>query len=274
MNELRPQPDCKGYSGRKGYWLLAGLTGGLLALCAFFDLQIAHAAFQPESEFGHFLHKFGECPGHALILYSAGVYLLLGRHLIIRLLMILPFCLEIWIFVAKHPPIHSFSEGALVSFLVLFPLAIILYTRRFTTNAEMSRSAALVVLAGVLHPIILVQILKKLWGRVRFDDLVEGETQFTPWYLPQGFTDHHSFPSGHTAMGILACFLVLYFPSHLRKLAFLPLFAWAMAVAASRVILGAHYVSDVIFSLFIGLTLLLCFSQLSGDKNAPDQSRS
>ena len=252
-------------TGAWKYGGLAALTLGLLALCARFDLEIAWAVYEPESRFGLFLRKFGEYPGHALILFSAGVSLLYGRQLVIRLLMGLLIFLEIYFFIEKYHPVGSFTEGVVVSFLILFPLAAILIARRYMPRAAMARSAALVVLAGVLHPLFLVQIVKKLWGRVRFDDLEEGASQFTPWYLPQGINDHHSFPSGHSAMGIMACFLVLYFPSHLRVVAFLPLFAWAIAVAASRVILGAHYASDVIFSLSVGLGLLLFFHRISDE---------
>lgn len=266
MKALPPQSDRDISLRKKGYWILAGLTLGLLVVCGLFDLQIARAAYDPESRFGLLLRKFGEYPGHALILFSAGVYLLYGRNLILRLLMLLPFCLEIYIFIKKHHPVASITEGVFVWFLLLFPLAAILYARRSATKAVMARSAGLVVLAGVLHPLVLVQILKKLWGRARFNNLEEGVTDFTPWYLPQGINDHHSFPSGHTAMGIMVCFLVLYFPPRLRGIVLLPLIVWAIAVAASRVILGAHYASDVVFSLSTGLGLLYFFNRFAVDK--------
>ncbi|MDF1741143.1 MAG: phosphatase PAP2 family protein [Verrucomicrobiales bacterium] len=266
MKALPPRPGRDISLEKKGYWILAGLTLGLLVLCGLFDLQIARAAYEPESRFGLFLRKFGEYPGHALILVSSGVYLVYGRRLAIRLLMLVPFCLEIYIFIEKHHPVASRIEGLFVWFLLLFPLAAILGAQRFMTRAAMARSAGLVVLAGVLHPLFLVQILKKLWGRARFNNLEEGVTHFTPWYLPQGINDHHSFPSGHTAMGVMACFLVLYFPPRLRAVAFVPLFAWAIAVAASRVILGAHYASDVVFSLSIGLGLLFSFHRITADQ--------
>ncbi len=263
MNEHRPQPKVRSISDRKVYWLLAGLSLVLLVFCAFFDLQIAQASYRPESRFGNFLRNFGEQPGHALILFSAGVYLWYGRNLLIRIVMLIPFCLEILILIDKYRPPGSFVEGAFVALLVLLPVVVILLFRRFMTAAGIARNSALVVLAGVLHPLFLVQILKKLWGRIRFNDLAEGALDFTPWYLPQGITGSQSFPSGHTAMGVMMCFLILYLPRHLRGPAFFPLFAWAIAVAASRVILGAHYVSDVSFSLLAGLGLLFFFNRLS-----------
>ncbi len=267
MKEIRPQPERKSLPGAWVYWGLAVVTLGVLALCAYFDLSIARATYEPDSRFGQFLREFGEYPGHSLLLFSAGVYLLYGRHLVIRLLMVLLFCLEVFIFIQKHHPAGSFIEGVVVYSLILFPFIVIVNARRYMTKAAMARNSGLVVLAGVLHPLFLVQVVKKLWGRVRFNDLEDGFAQFTPWYLPQGITDNHSFPSGHTAMGIIACFLVLYVPRRWRVVAFIPLFVWALAVAASRVVLGAHYASDVVFSLSAGLGLLFFFHRISADES-------
>ena len=61
-------------------------------------------------------------------------------------------------------------------------------------------------------------------------------------------SDHFSFPSGHT-MGafLLATLAALVFSLHV-----LPLFLWATAVGASRVILGVHFPSDILAGAIIG----------------------
>jgi undecaprenyl-diphosphatase len=59
--------------------------------------------------------------------------------------------------------------------------------------------------------------------------------------------DQHSFPSGHAARSIgLAIMLA---PSSPRAL------GWAIAVGLARVIIGAHYLSDVIAGWGIGLII-------------------
>lgn len=61
--------------------------------------------------------------------------------------------------------------------------------------------------------------------------------------------DRFSFPSGHTITAFaIAVSLGLYYPALLVGLIFC-----AFSVAASRVILGLHYMSDVIAGILIGV---------------------
>lgn len=59
-----------------------------------------------------------------------------------------------------------------------------------------------------------------------------------------------SFPSGHTLEAFaIAVALSISFP---RKKIILPVFAWAVLVAYSRMALGVHYPSDVIGGIIVG----------------------
>jgi undecaprenyl-diphosphatase len=59
-----------------------------------------------------------------------------------------------------------------------------------------------------------------------------------------------SFPSGHTLeVFALATAISLAFP---KKKLILPIFAWALLVAYSRMALGVHYPSDVLVGMIIG----------------------
>ena len=85
-------------------------------------------------------------------------------------------------------------------------------------------------------------ILKRLIGRER-----PCATEPHCWsiLLPP---DRFSFPSGHTITAFAIAFsLGLYYPSLLVGLIFC-----ALSVAASRVILGLHYLSDVLAGILIG----------------------
>ena len=124
--------------------------------------------------------------------------------------------------------------------------------------------AGIISLLAIINPLVLVQIMKLLWGRVRFRDLAPGFVDFSPWFLPQGITGDQSFPSGHTAIGWM--FLPLLIAVKDRKnmdvikiLFYILICGWGLFVGLSRIVIGAHYASDVLFSTMMAavITILL-----------------
>ncbi|MHA2294209.1 MAG: phosphatase PAP2 family protein, partial [Candidatus Hodarchaeales archaeon] len=92
----------------------------------------------------------------------------------------------------------------------------------------------------------------------------------TPWFSPQGITGDFSFPSGHTAMGWMLLPLVLLTREKSRKskiLALTVIIAWGLIVALGRIVIGAHYVSDVLFSSCVAFITFLLLEKhyYSGD---------
>lgn len=93
---------------------------------------------------------------------------------------------------------------------------------------------------------LLVNVLKRMIGRGRpthFDEL--GAYGFDHFTFISSFA---SFPSGHATTAGSVIMLALVFLPKWRKL----LLVVAVVFAASRVILGVHYVSDVILGLCLG----------------------
>ena len=101
---------------------------------------------------------------------------------------------------------------------------------------------------------IVVDLLKVIVGRPRPKLLfASGAYEFS--WIGLG-ADHWSFPSGHAATAAaLAAALWCLWPR--------PLLLYAVAaalVAASRVVMGAHYLSDVIMGAFIGIVVTRAIS--------------
>jgi undecaprenyl-diphosphatase len=85
-------------------------------------------------------------------------------------------------------------------------------------------------------------VMKRLFGRER---PCATESHCWATLLPP---DRFSFPSGHTMTAFAITFAVgSYYPNLLAGLIFC-----AISVAASRVILGLHYLSDVVAGILVG----------------------
>lgn len=96
------------------------------------------------------------------------------------------------------------------------------------------------------------QILKILWARPRYTEVLSGAEPFVSWLMiPRGLTFEDrlmSFPSGHSA--ITASLLsLMYFPfqsSTKRPIVQVLVSAYTLLMMISRLTLGQHYVSDVL----------------------------
>ncbi|MCZ7614548.1 MAG: phosphatase PAP2 family protein [Ignavibacteriaceae bacterium] len=161
---------------------------------------------------------------------------------------------------------------AILSAVISLIIFIFIKKKQEVTNTIAIKFAKVVVEVALFGYVICIQVVKYFWGRVRFRELDSAFSQFTPWYLPQGITGFDSFPSGHAAMGwILLPILILFSNKKvwIKNLVFIFIFFWAVALALSRVVIGAHYASDVLFGSFFIIMTFLMFS-----KNRFDNARS
>ncbi|AUG28862.1 MULTISPECIES: phosphatase PAP2 family protein [Microbacterium] len=99
------------------------------------------------------------------------------------------------------------------------------------------RGALFVVVASV-GSVALVQLLKALFGRARPEDMIV-------------FSDHGSFPSGHTGnAATVATIAVILFP---RVAVAVVGGAWVFAMAFSRTQVHAHWLSDTVGGALVGV---------------------
>ncbi|PKN05735.1 MAG: phosphatase PAP2 family protein [Deltaproteobacteria bacterium HGW-Deltaproteobacteria-9] len=143
------------------------------------------------------------------------------------------------------------STGYLVGFAVLF--VFFKYFRRRPIAAH----RALFLFTAVALSGVIINLIKPLVGRMRPKLLFEANLYgFDPFRI--GY-EYNSFPSGHaTTVFALATALALFFPRWR-----LPLVGFAVVVGVSRIVVGAHYLSDVMAGAYVGLMtvfllVLLC----------------
>ena len=127
---------------------------------------------------------------------------------------------------------------------------------------------------GIITAILLVNALKAPMGRMRYRamNVVGDFSGFRRWYVPGGQPDKawmkatfgtsdafKSFPSGHTRAAAASFYLIALADclgvTDKKKRAALWCFAAAftVAVAVSRIVVGAHFLSDVLVGGAIGL---------------------
>ena len=146
-------------------------------------------------------------------------------------------------------------------------------------NIRKQLSFAVIVLFVAAASQLVAQGIKLIDQRVRYRAICAmgdgGETYFTPWYKLNGKPESFkvlidsfgkdsvkSFPSGHTTAAGIA-FTLMALPYTFKtyndkggKIVFFAIsFACVVLVAYARVLMGAHYFSDVVFGAIISYFL-------------------
>ena len=207
---------------KKSYLVAGGVTAifALLAvLFGLYDLNITLSVVHMENRFGMALEYLGVLIAPFLAMYFGTVICVyyykssntLRRipKLIAGILVVLAsICYCCYIYSALSN-LESLAAVILTGILWMVS-AVWLLMQSCDALYEQLKIAwtAVIYIAFVL---IVINLLKACWGRVRFREMENDFALFTPWYLPQGFTGHTSFPSGHTAnaasLYVITCLL-------------------------------------------------------------------
>ena len=123
-----------------------------------------------------------------------------------------------------------------------------------------ARAARFLILTLVLGPGLLVNaVLKDHWSRPRPGMVAElgGTMAFKPWWDPRGACEANcSFVSGETSSAVWLSAPALLLPAPWHYAALGGVAVYASAIAFMRLLLGGHFLSDVIFAaLFTGLVI-------------------
>lgn len=254
-------------SYKKLFYIAVSLS---LIIFAFTDLQISKFIYNPNSTFGWFFESFGELPLAIVGVFSSigmlVTYKKTGR--IIDYIHTLGFG-----FLTVY---HSFVGGMLVkvhtNISVVFTLvisvglilAVVVLIRKVPLdNYRVLRKVSIIGSVLAIAAVLVITVIKMFWGRLRFRSMQDNLELFTPWYLPQGFTtnnEYMSLPSGHSANSsviIMITLLPYLYPrlNKSRKLLFAVVVLWILCVMVSRIVVGAHFASDVTLGMTLSISM-------------------
>ena len=188
---------------------------------------------------------------------------------------------DLFKYICRHfeaPDGSAFLWGV-TAFLALFSAALTLFAVNNFSDESLKKllKFSLVTLGSIVAAVLIVQALKVPFGRMRYRAMnVLGNTSgYTRWYVPNGQPDkewmravfgtsdaYKSFPSGHTRAAAGTFYLVTLADAVGVKSKKKRALLWALgigftaAVAVSRIMVGAHFFSDVLIGGAIGF--LVC----------------
>lgn len=264
----------------------------MMVIGSVWDYPISRALYNQSNVLGLFFAAFGEYPA-ALGFAAAGAMLISARNREKRLrgvLQALAGCVLLLFGAAMAAVLPtgyldiSLGLSAVIG-IACTALAVwgILRLCRDADRGTVLRVAAVFLLV-VFADILVVNLIKIPWGRPRMRLVaVDERACFLPWWQPGtdlrdtlvaagvAAEEFKSFPSGHTA-NASALMLLCLLPRLSSKLEgkqtalFLTGFVWAALVALSRIIMGAHYMTDTMAGFAVGLISLTavcaCFPKL------------
>ncbi len=244
----------------------------LALVFAFTDLRISNALINQQSGWVRVLDIFGEHPAMIIAFASANILFSLARcektvkkvfmWVINGILMLLTGYMMVAMVIYRISESQPSSMQNIIAFVCIIIAVIIiqiLLTKVSYERLNEFRRAALISIVTVFAVNTLQNIIKPIWGRARPRELFADQSNFSPWYRPQHFPEGQSFPSGHAGNGFSALLLVLFaekYSEKSAKWAYVFGIFWGILISVSRVVIGAHFPSDVLFGGFIAISVI------------------
>jgi len=261
------------------------LVAVLLVILAFgkIDYNISLYLLNPKSIWANFFNIFGEQPafwglliGTAILFFSneKGIKALRSFSLVFGFLTSFLFVYLIIItpvrYIYEEIPENRIADNVKATVVVLSLVISILITAiapKYKDKLKKYRIHAIFLILTILTEMLLVNIMKGIWGRPRMRS-ISGFEDFRYWYeiaCPAAGQEYRSFPSGHTANAFTMMAYCVLIPEAKKikgRLLFVIAVLWGSLVAISRVVLGAHFLSDVIAGFYVTLICTYCYYRL------------
>jgi len=261
-------------------------------LGSFFDLQINAALFSNRNPFGIVMSAFGLIPGYAFIAFLGGVLFrvtLKGKQpkwlkVILYILSFVALVAAAYFSGKEFFSVNGFDIEGTGMLLLGIGISLVIDAGVFylgfrlskdNTNDKMWIIVLILTLAITIALVAGVTAIKSIMHRPRYRTIQLGIAglEFHQWWEPfkeyKSFIvgditkeEFKSFPSGHSGAAMLVPFFLMFLPLVCPKLKkhetvlFIIGCVYCGIVMFSRMLVGAHFLTDVCFG---ALLTLICF---------------
>lgn len=279
----------------KKYWplfvALCVFTGGII-VGSFYDWEINRSIFSSRNTFGIILSAFGLIPGYGLISFIGGILaanaIKYKRPIWFKIILfVLSFAglgcgtyfsaKEFFSVNGLDIPGTSMTFLSLgISLLVNAGISVFGYVAGKNIENKNAWIGVLILTAGIIIALVPgVTVLKSIFHRPRYRTVqlnIDGVTFHQWWepfknyknYITETITkeEFKSYPSGHAAASMLVPFFLYIIPYCFPKLEkaknymFLGGLAYCLMICFSRMLVGAHFLSDVSWGGMLSLIFL------------------
>jgi membrane-associated PAP2 superfamily phosphatase len=147
-----------------------------------------------------------------------------------------------------------YGVPVLSAILVLGSLAALVLAMRNPRHSVLARPAIFLLATLIIGPGLLVnEVFKEHWGRPRPRQVEQfgGDMQYQPALVPNFGASGKSFASGHASVGFVLMTAWLLVPAARRRTAWLVFMAGVglgTFFGVGRIVAGAHFLSDIVWS--------------------------
>lgn len=239
----------------------------LLTLGTFMDLTISQFLYQPNAPFIEILAKFGQMPGYGIAAFSFAVLgITRNRTNWFRNISGIIFYIICVIYCSRILAAITMPDSILLFTVIYSIIALILAFLVRNQNKYQLRYFAVVSIITSFGEFYFIKYIKLFWGRQRFYSILDDDSLFRPWFMPLGKViddTYKSFPSGHAGdAAVLICLVNLpWIASNCHKYCTVVIqcmiLTLIVSVMLSRIVYGAHYLSDVTIGAMITYLIFL-----------------
>lgn len=236
-----------------------------------YDFEIASKLFMKDNLFSYLFEVITPLLVTSLMTFASSLLYFVQVH---KRQSVVHYYVTLFVFVVSIVIAFVVNYGYLqligVLYTIIVSLLMMLWVFHLVQDESLMYSRiAIAILLIMILSIVSVDVIKIVWGRVRFRAMQDNLDVYTNWYIINGnrfaslipsLEERKSFPSGHSmwsAVLLSISMLALAHPKWYRYEYRVVIggLVLAIIIMVSRMLQGAHFLSDVCFGFSLGLII-------------------